>query len=113
LSELKFYFDESVELAVSEQLLAGGLDVVSVHSLDKLGDKDPNHLKRASEMGRILRTYDTDFLQLAVEFIDHNGIIFAQASKSSIGGWVREIRALHARLTAEDAMGQVIFLSTR
>ncbi|MBA3869398.1 MAG: hypothetical protein H0X30_09600, partial [Anaerolineae bacterium] len=87
--------------------------VVSAHSLDKLGDKDPNHLKRASEMGRVLCTYDTDFLQLATEFIDHSGIIFAQASKSSIGGWVREIRALYARLTAEEVVGQVIFLSTR
>ncbi|MBI1276899.1 MAG: hypothetical protein GC179_02095 [Anaerolineaceae bacterium] len=113
MSELKFYFDESVELAVSEQLLAGGLDVVSAHSLDKLGDKDPNHLKRAGEMERVLCTYDTDFLHLAVEFTDHQGIIFAQASKASIGGWVREIRALHARLSADEVAGQVIFLSTR
>ena len=29
LSELRFYFDESVELAVSSQLAAAGLDVVS------------------------------------------------------------------------------------
>ena len=113
MSELTFYFDESVELAISEQLLAGGLDVVSAHSLDKLGDKDPNHLKRATDMGRALCTYDTDFLLLAAEFTDHSGIIFAQASKATIGGWVREIRALHARLTAEDAVGQVIFLSAR
>ena len=113
MSEIKFYFDESVELAVSGQLLAGGFDVVSAHSLDKLGDKDPNHLKRATAMERALCTYDTDFLHLAVEFPDHSGIIFAQASKASIGGWVREIRALHARLTAEEVIGQVIFLSTR
>ncbi len=112
-SNLRFYFDESVELAVSEQLLVGELDVVSAHSLDKLGDKDPNHLRRASEMNRVLCTYDTDFLKLVVEFPQHSGIIFAQAQKASIGGWVREIRALHARLTAEDAIGQVIFLSAR
>lgn len=113
MSDLKFYFDESVELAVSEQLLAGGLDVVSAHGLNKLGDKDPNHLQRATEMGRILCTYDTDFLQLAAEFPNHGGIIFAQHQKASIGGWVREVRALHARLNAEDVVEQVIFLSTR
>jgi hypothetical protein len=43
-----------VDLAVSEQLALAGLDVVSAHSLDKLGDEDPSHLQRAVEMGRIL-----------------------------------------------------------
>ena len=113
MSDLKFYFDESIELAVSEQLLAGGLDVVSAHSLGKLGDKDPNHLQRATEMGRVLCTYDPDFLHLAAEFLNHSGVIFAQHQKATIGGWVREIRAFHGRLNAEDALGQVLFLSTR
>ena len=113
MSDLRFYFDESVELAVSEQLAAGGLDVVSAHSMEKLGDDDRNHLERATAMERVLCTYDSDFLRLAVEGIEHTGIIFAQQQKASIGGWVREIRALHARLTAEEAAGQVIFLSMR
>ena len=112
-SDLRFYFDESVELAVSEQLDAGGLDVVSAHSLDLLGDDDRNHLERATEMGRVLCTYDADFLRLASEGVEHAGIIFAQHQKASIGGWVREIRALHARLKSEDVHGQVIFLSMR
>lgn len=113
MSNLKFYFDESVELAVSEQLRAGGYDVVSAHSLKKLGDDDKNHLVRATEMGRVLCTYDTDFLQLAHLYPDHAGIIFSQHDKASIGGWIRDIRAVYARLRAEDAIGQVIFLSAR
>jgi len=113
LNELTFYFDESVELAVSVQLAASGLDVVSAHSLGKLGDKDPQHLTRATQMGRVLCTYDTDFLILASNGVEHAGIIFAPEQKASIGGWVREIRALHARLSAEDVINQVIFLSPK
>ena len=101
MSELRFYFDESVELAVSEQLAAGGLDVVSTHSLQQLGDADPNHLARATEMGRLLCTYDQDFLRLASEGFEHARIIFAPHQKASIGGWVRELKALHAKMTAE------------
>jgi predicted nuclease of predicted toxin-antitoxin system len=112
-NELRFYFDESVELAVSEQLAAGGLDVVSAHSLNLLGDADPNHLKRATEMGRTLCTYDADFLRLANTGAKHVGIIYAHQQKASIGGWVREIRALHARRKAEDLTDQVVFLSMR
>jgi predicted nuclease of predicted toxin-antitoxin system len=113
LSELRFYFDENVELAVSEQLQAGGLDVVSAHSLEHLGDDDRNHLERATEMGRALCTYDTDFLRLASQGVEHSGVIFAALQKASIGGWVREIRALHMRLSAEEVVDQVIYLSMR
>ena len=113
MGEIKFYFDESVELAVSVQLAASGLDVVSAHSLEKLGDADKNHLQRATEMGRVLCTYDSDFLVLATEGAEHAGIIFAPQQKASIGGWVREIRALHARLSAEEIVGQVVYLSMR
>lgn len=112
-NELTYYFDESVELAVSEQLAAGGLNVVSAHSLEVLGDDDRNHLERAADMGRVLCTYDADFLRLASEGASHNGIIYAQQRKSSIGGWVTEIRALHARFRADDLIGQVVFLSRR
>jgi predicted nuclease of predicted toxin-antitoxin system len=112
-NELRFYFDESVELAVSEQLAAGGLDVVSAHSLNLLGDADRNHLERATEMGRTLCTYDADFLRLANTGAKHAGIIYAHQQKASIGGWVREIRALHARRKAEDLTDQVVFLSMR
>jgi predicted nuclease of predicted toxin-antitoxin system len=110
-SELTYYFDESVELAVSEQLAASGLDVISAHSLEALGDDDLNHLQRASAMGRVLCTYDADFLRLAADGAEHCGIIFAQQRKATIGGWVREIRALHARFQSDELIGQVVFLS--
>ncbi len=113
MSEIRFYFDESVELGVSIQLTAGGLNVVSAHSLANLGDTDPNHLARATQMGRVLCNYDTDFLILASQGIDHAGIVFAHQQKASIGGWVREIRALHGRLSAEEVAQQVIYLSMR
>ncbi len=113
MSELRFYFDESVELAVSEQLAVGKIDVVSAHSLEKLGDEDVNHLQRATEMGRILCTYDNDFLVLATEGVEHAGIVYAHQQKTSIGDWVRGIRALHTRLTAEEIRGQVVFLSLK
>ena len=113
MSEIKFYFDESVELTVSAQLTAHGFDVVSAHSIEKLGDSDQNHLQRAEAMGRALCTYDADFLVLAVSGTEHAGIIYAQQYKSPIGGWVREISALSARLSAEEIRGQVIYLSMR
>ncbi len=110
MSACKYYFDESVELAVSTQLQAQGFDVVSVHSLGTLGETDIVHLQKATEMGRILCTYDSDFLRLAVAGHDHAGIVYAPRQKIGIGGWIRGIRALHGSLDAEDAINQVFYL---
>ena len=96
---------------VADQLVLHGIDAVSARNLGKLGDDDQNHLQQANEMGRVLCTHDQDFLRMATHGIDHSGVVFAQQQQASIGGWVRALRALHARMQAEDARGQVIFLS--
>jgi predicted nuclease of predicted toxin-antitoxin system len=113
LTELKFYLDENIDKAVTEQLIRWGIDAVSVHTLEVLGDADINHLQRAAQMGRTLCTHDQDFTRLATETTDHAGIVFAQQFQASVGGWVRALRALHARMNAEEARGQLIFLSLK
>jgi hypothetical protein len=110
LTELRFYFDESVDLAVSEQLALAGLDVVSAHSLDRLGDKDPQHLQRASEMGRVLCTCDADFLVLAQTGVDHAGIVFGAMQRFTIGDWIRYLRRLHASKDTEAVRGLVFYV---
>ncbi len=113
MNELRFYFDESVELAVSEQISRLGIDVVSAHSLDRLSDTDAEHLQRATEMGRVFCTYDDDFLVLAQSGVEHAGILFATQDRRSIGDWVREVRFLHATLTSDEAQGQILFVKKR
>lgn len=111
MADMQFYFDESVELAVSQQLQRAGIDVVSAHSMDLLGDSDDNHLQRATHLKRVLCTYDQDFLRLAAEGISHHGIIFTQQQTASIGEWVREIKRIHAEHEADDLVEQVLYLS--
>ena len=74
----------------------------------------PRHYTmQATQLGRVLCTYDTDFLSLVGQFPNHAGVVFAYRQKATIGGWVRGIRTLHGRLTAEEIVGQVICLPTR
>jgi predicted nuclease of predicted toxin-antitoxin system len=86
LSELRFYLDENIHKAVAEQLRRWGIDAVSVHDLGFLSDTDEDHLRRATEMSRVVCTHDTDFIRLAEQNIDHAGIIFAPHYQASIGG---------------------------
>ena len=112
-TELRFYLDENVPTAVAEQLRLNGIDAISVHDLEQLGDADLNHLQRATSMGRVLCTHDQGFLRLAAEGNEHAGIAFASQYQATIGGWVRELRSLHARLTAGEIVGQVVYLAMK
>ena len=78
VSEIKFYLDENVPVAVAEQLGRWEIDAVSAMSLGQLGDSDINHLQRAAMMERVLCTHDQDFLRMHAEGIQHAGIAFAK-----------------------------------
>ncbi len=96
LSELRFYLDENVPTEVARQLRSSGIDAVTARDLRQLGGADRDHLQRASELSRMLCTHDQDFLRIAAAGAEHAGIAFSPQSRVSIGGWVRELRALHA-----------------
>ena len=98
---------------IAEQLTVSEMDAVSAHSLDSLGNADENHPHRAKETGRVLCTHGQDFLRMAAEGVEHTGVAFAPQYGATIGGWVRALRALHARVTAEEMIGQVVFLSLK
>jgi len=113
LSKIRFYLDENVNPVVVEQLARLDVEAISVRDLDELGDSDISHLQRATKMGYVLCTHDQDFLRLAAETTDHNGIIFADHYEATIGGWVRALRRLHGEVNAEDIQGQVKYISVR
>lgn len=113
MSEIRYYLDENVNPTVAEQLVRGGVDAVTVRDLGFLGDSDINHLQKATEMGRVFCTHDTDFLGLASQGYDHAGIVFAEHYGSTIGAWVKALRGLHAGTSAEEMIGQVKYVSMK
>jgi predicted nuclease of predicted toxin-antitoxin system len=66
----RFYLDENLQVAIAEQLRRRGIDAVTARDLDTLSDSDINHLKRATQMGYVLCTYDTDYVQLATQVLN-------------------------------------------
>ncbi|MBE2270243.1 MAG: DUF5615 family PIN-like protein [Anaerolinea sp.] len=109
----RFYIDENIEPELETQLRRYGIEAVSARSLEKLGDTDPNHLQRATEMGYILCTQDQDFLRMHAEGAIHCGLIFASAYGAHIGGWVRQLRRLYEQETAESLSGIVTYISAK
>lgn len=111
MASLRFYLDENVPVQVARQLKSRGIDVVTVRDLGLLGEEDANHLQNATELERVLCTYDTDFLRLAASGLQHAGIVFAQQDVHYIGEWVNWLTLMHAVYTAEEIVGRIEFVT--
>lgn len=109
-SDIRLYFDESVQVAVAEQMRSRGIESVTVRDLGLLSDTDINHLMRASEMGYVLCTHDHDFLRLHAEGISHCGIVIAQQFSATIGDWVNGLELLCGVMTADEMKNHIEYL---
>lgn len=107
---LRFYLDENVPVRIADQLRTRNIDVVTVRDLELLGDADENHLACATEMGRVLCTYDFDFVELASRGIEHAGIVIGQMDAHYIGEWVRWLELMHAVYTSDEMRNHIEFL---
>jgi predicted nuclease of predicted toxin-antitoxin system len=107
---VSLYLDENVSPKISIQLRRRGIHVVTVRDLGLLGDADENHLARATRMGYVLVTCDTDFLALAASGLQHAGIIFGVQEDLNIGDWVKALELICAVYTADDMANHIEYL---
>jgi hypothetical protein len=109
-AEIRFYLDENLPVEIARQLRSRDIDVVTVRELERLGEEDIDHLRRAAEMGSALCNYDAYLLALAAEGVSHAGIVFGQQDLHYIGTWVNRLELLHAMYTAEDMHNRIEYL---
>ena len=74
-----------------------------------LGATDEQQLAFALSEGRVLFTYDRDFLRLAAEGRPHAGIAYA-SRRTSVGQIIRGLLLIHQVLSSEDMVGKVEYL---
>ena len=109
-TEIRFYLDENVPIAVATQLKRRGIEVVTVRDLGLLGDSDINHLYRATQMSHVLCTHDIDYIELAVSGLEHSGIVFGQQHRHGIGDWVRFLELVHTAYEPEEMRNRIEYV---
>ena len=101
---MKFLLDEALPPLVAEVARALGMDVDSVHELDRIGLSDPEQLRFAAREDRILATRNrNDFLRFTAEFYrmgePHAGVLIvprklpfnrSEAIAHVLQGWQKE-----------------------
>ena len=103
---VSFYLDENLSPEIAVQLRPLGFDCIR----GELGTEDSEHLRRATELGRVVCTEDDDFIRLAAQGIKHAGIIHGEQDKRSMGDWIKYLRFVHAICSAEELTNEVLFV---
>jgi len=114
VSRIKIYTDESVRIVVAEGLKRRGVDAFSARDVGNLGLSDEEQLIYARNNKVVLFTHDSDFLRLAVKWIEkgktHYGVIYSHQKDYGIGECIRRLKLLTIILTAEDMINHIEFL---
>ena len=71
---------------------------------------DDEQLEFAQSDGRVLVTFDDDFLALASSGIEHAGIAFCSATKYTVGQLIYALLLLHDVLNPEEMRNHVEFM---
>ena len=83
-NKLKFHLDESVSNAIAQGLRMRGIDVTTSPDEGLIGASDEEQLAYALSQGRVIFTFDDDFLVLSAMGLEHCGIIYSH-QRQSIG----------------------------
>lgn len=111
---LPLYMDHNVINQITVGCRSRGLDVLTALE-DGLHDRpDEEVLARATELGRMVFTHDTDFIVVTGEWLAAGrpfaGVVYGHQSAVSIGKAIADLDLICLALSAEDAANLLIRL---
>lgn len=111
---LPLYMDHNVIAGITAGCRDRGLDVLTAFE-DGFHDRpDEELLARATELGRVVFTHDTDFIAMTGEWLimgrPFAGVVYGHQQSISIGQAVRDLDLICRVLTTDDAARQLIRL---
>lgn len=111
---VRFYMDENVPRQITTGLKLRGIDVITVQTDGRSGLVDPEVLRRATELERVLFSRDDDLVAIARALQKRGspftGVIYAHPQTASIGDCVRDLELIAKACDPADCYGQVQFL---
>ena len=107
---MKFYLDEHIPKGVVEGLRRRGVDVLTVQEAGRSGDSDEKQLAFATKEGRVLVTFDDDFLKLDATGIPHTGIVFSQTGRHTVGELIESLMLIANVIEPNEMKNHIEFI---
>jgi predicted nuclease of predicted toxin-antitoxin system len=105
--DIRFYADQHYPAPVTAGLLRRGIDVLTAQDASQCGASDMDQLAFASGQGRVLLTFDSDFLALHHSGVSHAGIVWCPATKYGIGPLLQMLVLLHGVVSAAEMVNHL------
>ena len=77
---IALYLDEHIPAAVARGLKRREVDILTTQDAENSGKSDSEQLAFTRQTGRVLVTFDNDYLVLADKGREHSGIFYCAAS---------------------------------
>jgi hypothetical protein len=111
---LTIYMDVHIPAAITDGLRRNHVDVLTSQEDHTRTAEDEDLLVRATSLGRLLFTYDEDFLTIAAAWQHSSkhfpGILFAAQTGMSIGRTIADIQLIAEVCSPEEIADQVVYL---
>jgi len=111
---LIFYMDEHVPQPITVGLRIRGVDVLTAQEDGRSETDDALLLDRATELGRVMFSFDADMLREAArrqnEGVAFAGVVFAHPVRISIGECINDLSLLARLGEPLEAQNQVVYL---
>ncbi len=107
---MKFYLDEHIPKGVVEGLRRRGVDVLTLQEADRSGDSDEKQLAFATREGRVLVTFDDDFLRLDASGIPHTGVVFSQTGRRTVGELIESLMLIANVIESNEMKNHIEFI---
>ncbi|MEQ8224608.1 MAG: DUF5615 family PIN-like protein [Candidatus Eremiobacterota bacterium] len=111
---INLYMDVHIPKAITTGLRIRGVDVITAQEDNAATLPDPSLLNRATELQRVLFTFDDDLLREAQrrqsEGLPFAGVIYTRFLKVSIGECVSDLELIAKSGEPEDMFNSVEFL---
>ena len=111
---LRLYFDHHVPRAIAVGVRQQGIDVLTTDA-DGTADRDDDFLlQRATDLGRVFFTQDSDFLVLAGAWQqarrEFTGMVYAHQLRITIGGAIHDLALIALLMNPDEMRNRVEFL---
>ncbi len=111
---LRYYMDVHIDGAITRALRRAGIDVLTAQEDGHASEDDPVVLDRATALGRVVFTKDSDFLVEAhhrqVNGVPFAGVVYAHQLGPSVGQCVQDLELLAGVYEPADMENRVEYL---
>lgn len=107
---IRFYLDQQQSHALADGLRARGIDVLMAVEAGRCGFSDADQLDFATADGRVVVTFDTDFLALHGSGVEHAGIAWCPARKYDVGRPIDALAVVNGTMTPAEMLNHVEYL---